>query len=87
MLNIGVPKYMRHDRILSFALVVLDVFNIKRRIKKFVNEIVGKDELITIYYYNAPLKESFNKLKRIKMSNTTKIEKKIIKDEKIERID
>ncbi len=29
--------------------------------EKFVNEIVGKDELITIYYYNAPLKEKFNK--------------------------
>jgi len=29
--------------------------------EKFVKEIVGKDILITIYYYNAPLKEKFNK--------------------------
>ncbi|MEK6859819.1 MAG: NYN domain-containing protein [Nanoarchaeota archaeon] len=29
--------------------------------EKFVKEIVGKDKLITIYYYNAPLKENFNK--------------------------
>lgn len=29
--------------------------------EKFVREIVGKDKLIRIYYYNAPLKESFNK--------------------------
>jgi len=29
--------------------------------EKFVKEIIGKDELIAIYYYNAPLKENFNK--------------------------
>ena len=29
--------------------------------EKFVNEIIRKDELITIYYYNAPLKVDFNK--------------------------
>ncbi len=29
--------------------------------EKFIKEIIGKDELITIYYYNAPLKENFNK--------------------------
>ena len=29
--------------------------------EKFVKEIVGENQLITIYYYNAPLKENFNK--------------------------
>lgn len=29
--------------------------------EKFVKEIVGENKLITIYYYNAPLKENFNK--------------------------
>jgi len=29
--------------------------------EKFVKEIVSKDKLIAIYYYNAPLKENFNK--------------------------
>jgi len=29
--------------------------------EKFVSKIIGKNTLITIYYYNAPLKENFNK--------------------------
>lgn len=29
--------------------------------EKFVEEIVGENKLIAIYYYNAPLKENFNK--------------------------
>jgi len=29
--------------------------------EKFAKKIIGKDKLITIYYYNAPLKENFNK--------------------------
>jgi len=29
--------------------------------EKFVIQIIGRDNLITIYYYNAPLKENFNK--------------------------
>ncbi len=29
--------------------------------EKFVKEIVGENKLVTIYYYNAPLKENFNK--------------------------
>lgn len=29
--------------------------------ERFVKEITDKDKLITIYYYNAPLKENFNK--------------------------
>ena len=29
--------------------------------EKFVREIIGKDELINVYYYNAPLKENLNK--------------------------
>jgi uncharacterized LabA/DUF88 family protein len=29
--------------------------------EKFVKHIINKEELITIYYYNAPLKENFNK--------------------------
>ncbi|HDL02212.1 MAG TPA: NYN domain-containing protein [Candidatus Pacearchaeota archaeon] len=29
--------------------------------ERFVRKIVGKDELVNIYYYNAPLKEKFNK--------------------------
>ncbi len=29
--------------------------------EKFVKEIIGEAELVTIYYYNAPLKENFNK--------------------------
>jgi len=29
--------------------------------EKFVKEIIGNDKLVTIYYYNAPLKESSNK--------------------------
>jgi len=29
--------------------------------EKFVKEIIGKDSLIDVYYYNAPLKENFNK--------------------------
>ncbi len=29
--------------------------------EKFVKYILGKNELINIYYYNAPLKENFNK--------------------------
>lgn len=29
--------------------------------EKFVNNITGKDELVNVYYYNAPLKENLNK--------------------------
>ena len=29
--------------------------------EKFVKEIIGENKLVTIYYYNAPLKENFNK--------------------------
>ena len=29
--------------------------------ERFVKEIIGENKLITIYYYNAPLKENFNK--------------------------
>ena len=29
--------------------------------KKFIKEIIKKDELIDVYYYNAPLKENLNK--------------------------
>ena len=29
--------------------------------EKFVKEIIEENKLITIYYYNAPLKENFNK--------------------------
>nr|AQS33460.1 hypothetical protein [uncultured archaeon] len=29
--------------------------------EKFIRSIIGNDELITIYYYNAPLKENLNK--------------------------
>lgn len=29
--------------------------------EKFIRKIVGKEELINVYYYNAPLKEKFNK--------------------------
>ena len=29
--------------------------------ERFVKEVVGENQIIAIYYYNAPLKESFNK--------------------------
>ena len=29
--------------------------------EKFVNDIIGRDILLKVYYYNAPLKENFNK--------------------------
>jgi len=29
--------------------------------KKFLKEIIGKNNLVKIYYYNVPLKENFNK--------------------------
>ncbi len=34
---------------------------IKIYFEKFVKEIIGENKLVTIYYYNAPLKENFNK--------------------------
>jgi len=48
--------------------------------EKYVNKIIGKDKLVTIYYYNAPLIQKYNKnlyWKQVKFFNRLKKIKKV----------